>query len=75
MILNCFGKLFTSILNALLNEFRDAHTILQKNQAQQSIIFLYCMHKQKLQKPRKRNSSVRFIDLSKAFECVWRVGL
>ena len=32
-ILSCFGKLFTSILNARLNKFLDAHTILEENQA------------------------------------------
>ena len=32
-ILSCFGKLFTSILNARLNKFLDAHNILEENQA------------------------------------------
>ena len=32
-ILSCFGKLFTSVLNARLNKLLDAHTILEENQA------------------------------------------
>ena len=32
-ILSCFGKLFTSILNARLNKFLDAHNILEEIQA------------------------------------------
>ena len=32
-ILSCVGKLFTSILNARLNKFLDAHSILEVNQA------------------------------------------
>ena len=32
-ILSCFGKLFTSILNARLNKFLDAHNILEEYQA------------------------------------------
>ena len=32
-ILSCFCKLSTSILNARLNKFLDAHNILEENQA------------------------------------------
>ena len=32
-ILSCFGKFFTSILNARHNKLLDAHTILEENQA------------------------------------------
>ena len=32
-MLSCFDKLFTSLLNARLNEFLDANTILEGNQA------------------------------------------
>ena len=32
-ILSCFGKMFTFILNARLNDFIDAHTVLEENQA------------------------------------------
>ena len=59
-ILSCFGKLFTSILNARLNKFLDAHNILEKIR-----LVSACMHQQKLQKPRKRNCSVRLLILAK----------
>ena len=32
-ILSCFGKLFTSILNSRLNDFIDAHNVLEETQA------------------------------------------
>ena len=50
MILNCFGKLLTSILSARLNVFIDTRTVLVENQANfhadYSMIghILYCMH-------------------------------
>ena len=49
-ILSCFGKLFTSILNARLDKFLNAHNILEENQAgfyagySKWIIFLFCIH-------------------------------
>ena len=47
-ILSCFGKLFTSILNARLNKLLNAHKNREENhaglRAGYSTTFLYCMH-------------------------------
>ena len=80
-ILSCFGKLFTSILNSRLHKFLELNNILEENQAGfrsgysttdhifvlQSLIELLKVKKMKL--------FCSFIDFSKAFDSVWRVGL
>ena len=63
-ILSCFGKLFTSILNARLNKLLNAHKTVRKimlvyAQATQQHFCTACI------KPRKRNCSVRLLILAK----------
>ena len=80
-ILSCFGKLFTSILNARLNTFLDAHTILEEIQAgfprrllnNGSYFCIACINRNC--KTQKKKLFCSFIDFSKAFDSVWRVGL
>ena len=80
-ILSCFGKLFTSILNARLNKFLDAHNILEENQAvfragystMDHIFVLRALTE--IAKTQKKKLFCSFIDFSKAFDSVWRVGL
>ena len=80
-ILSCFGKLFTSILNARLNKFLDAHNILEENQAgfragystMDNIFVLHALTE--ISKTQKKKLFCSFIDFSKAFDSVWRVGL
>ena len=79
-ILSCFGKLFTPILNARLNKFIDVHNILEENQAafragcstMDHIFVLHALTEIALQ---KKKLFCSFIDFSKAFDSVWRVGL
>ena len=62
-IFSCFGKLFTSVLNARLNKFLDAHTILEENQAgfragYSTMDHMFLLHAlTEITKPRKRNCS------------------
>ena len=80
-ILSWFGKLFTSILNARLNKFLNAHNILEENQAgfhagystMDQIFVLHALTE--IAKAQKKKLFRSFIDLSKAFDFVWRVGL
>ena len=80
-LLSCLGKLFTAVLNNRLNTFLEDLDILKENQAGfrqaystsdhifalNSIIELLRHQKQKIY--------CTFIDFSKAFDSVWRVGL
>ena len=80
-LLSCLGKLFTAVLNNRLNIFLEDLDILKENQAGfrqaystsdhifalNSIIELLRHQKQKIY--------CTFIDFSKAFDSVWRVGL
>ncbi|MES9882143.1 MAG: reverse transcriptase family protein [Sedimenticola sp.] len=80
-LVSCFGKLFTSILNKRLNTFLEHEQILNENQAgfrkhystTDHIFVLYVMTE--LLKTRKQKLFCTFIDFSKAFDSVWRVGL
>ena len=87
-ILSCFGKLITSKLNARLNKLLDAHTLLEENQAgfrtgYLTIGHIFVLHaltqnakkKKKKKKKLKKKVFCAFIDFSKAFDSVWRVGL
>ena len=80
-ILSCFGKLFTSILNARLNKFLDAHNILEENQAgfragYSTMDHIFVLHAlTEIAKTQKKKLFCSFIDFSKAFDSVWRVGL
>ena len=80
-LLSCVSKLFTSVLNTRLSTFLDRNNMLSENQAGfrsgysttdhvftiNSLIELFKFHKQKLY--------CCFIDFSKAFDSVWRIGL
>ena len=80
-ILSCFGKLCTCILNAHLNTFLDAHTILEEKQADfgtgyspmDNIFVLHALTE--IAKTQKKKLFCSFIDFSKAFDSVWWVGL
>ena len=80
-ILSCFGKLFTSILNSLLNDFIDSHNVLEENQTGfragystvDHIFVVYGLTE--TTKTQKKKLFCSFIDFSKAFNSVWRVGL
>ena len=72
-IMSCFGKLFTSILNARLNDVIYAHTVIEENQAgfhagYSTMDYRYC-------KTQKQELLCLFIDFSRADATVWRVGL
>ena len=68
-IMSCFGK-FTSILNARLNKFLDAHTILEENKAgfragYSTMDLIFVLHAlTKIAKPRKRNWLVHLLILT-----------
>ena len=80
-ILSCFGKLFTAILNSRLNDFIDVHNVLEENQAgfrvgystMDYIFELYALTE--IAKTQEKKLFCSFIDFSKAFDSVWRVGL
>ena len=80
-ILRCFGKLFTVILNAHLNDFNDAHTVREENQAgfragYSTMGHIFELHAlTEIAKPQKKELCCSLIDLSKAFDSVWRVAL
>lgn len=80
-ILSCFGKLFTSILNARLHRFLDFNTILEENQAgfragYSTMDHVFVLHSLiELLKYKKMKLFCSFVDFSKAFDSVWRVGL
>ena len=80
-ILSCFSKLFTSILNNRLTKFLEIHTALNENQAgfrqgystTDHIFTLNALIE--LFKSKKKRLFCTFIDFSKAFDTVWRIGL
>ena len=80
-ILSCFGKLFTAVLNLRLNNFLAEHDVLAENQAgfragystNDHIFVLHALIE--IFKVKKKKLFCSFIDFSKAFDSVWRVGL
>ena len=80
-ILSYFGKLFTSILNARLYKFLDAYNILEENQAgfradYSTMDHIFVLNALKeIAKTQKKKLFCSFIDFSKAFDSVWRIGL
>ena len=80
-ILSCFGNFFTSILNARLNKFLYAHNILQENQASfpagySTMEHIFVLHAlTEIAKTQEKKLFCSFIDFSKAFDSVWRVGI
>ena len=80
-ILSCFGKLFTNILNARLARFLESNNIINPSQAgfrkgfsSSDNTFVLHMLTKCLQASKKKIYCA-FIDFTKAFDNVWRVGL
>ena len=80
-ILSCLGKLFTAVLNNRLTKFLESSQILQDNQAGFRKTFSTTDHIFTLNslielfKANKKKLYCAFIDFSKAFDTVWRIGL
>ena len=80
-ILSCFGKLFTSVLNIRLQIFLEEYNILEENQAgfragYSTTDHIFVLHSLiELLKTKKMKLYCSFIDFSKAFDSVWRIGL
>ena len=80
-ILSCFGKLFTAVLNTRLNNYLKYYDLLHENQAgfragystNDHIFSLYALTE--LLKSKNKKLFCSFVDFSKAFDSVWRVGL
>ena len=80
-LLSCLWKLFTSIINERLNLFLNENNILLENQAgfrknfstNDHIFVLYSLIE--ILKQQKKKLYCAFIDFSKAFDSVWRIGL
>ena len=80
-LLSCLGKLFTAVLNERLNVFLADNNILLENQAgfrkhystTDHIFVLQSLFE--LLKLQKKKLYCAFIDFSKAFDSVWRIGL
>ena len=80
-ILSCLGKLFTALLSERLSTFIEENAILKENQAgfrkhystTDHIFALYSLIE--ILKHEKKKLFCSFIDLSKAFDSVWRIGL
>ena len=79
-ILSCFGKLFTSVLNIRLQTFLEEYNILEENQAgfragYSTTDHIFVLHSLiELLKTKKMKLYCSFIDFSKAFDSVWRIG-
>ena len=80
-LLSCLGKLFTSVLNDRLSNYLDENCILYKNQAgfrkeYSTSDHIFALHSIfELLKLKKKKLFCAFVDFSKAFDSVWRVGL
>ena len=80
-LLSCLGKLFTSVLNNRLTRFLDENDMLSEAQTgfrkdystSDNIFSLHCLIE--LLKAQKNKLFCCFIDFSRAFDTVWRVGL
>ena len=80
-LLSCLGKLFTAVLNERLTKYLDENIILLENQAgfrkhystSDHIFVLHALFE--LLKSQKKKLFCAFVDFSKAFDSVWRVGL
>ena len=80
-ILSCFGKLFTAVLNLRLSNFLEYHNILEENQAgfrsgYSTTDHIFTLHAlTEILKNKEKKLYCSFIDFSKAFDSVWRIGL
>ena len=80
-ILSCLGKLFTKILNNRLSNFLEENDILTPAQAgfrksfstTDNLFVIYNL--MQILHSRKQKLYCAFIDFTKAFDTVWRVGL
>ena len=78
-ILSCLGKLFTSVLNARLNDYLE--DCISENQAgfrktYSTLDHIFSMYALiELLKSQKKKLFCCFVDFSSAFDSVWRVGL
>lgn len=80
-ILSCLGKLFTAVLNNRLTKFLDTYELLNENQAgfrksYSTVDHIFALNSLiELFKSTKKKLYGTFIDFSKAFDSVWRMGL
>lgn len=80
-LLSCLGKLFTFLLSERLSAFVEENQILQENQAgfrhgYSTSDHIFALHALvELMRYEKKKLFCSFIDFSKAFDSVWRVGL
>ena len=80
-LLSCLGKLFTAILNDRLSTFLEDSCILHENQAgfrqsYSTIDHIFALNSiTELLRYQKKKIYCTFIDFSKAFDSVWRIGL
>ena len=80
-ILSCFGKLFTAVLNLRLTNYLKHNDILEENQAgfragYSTSDHIFTLHVlTEILKSKRKRLYCSFIDFSKAFDSVWRVGL
>ena len=80
-LLSCLGKLFTAVLNNRLKLYLESYDVLSEAQAgfrkeystSDHMFTLYGLIE--LMKARKKKLYCTFIDFSKAFDSVWRIGL
>ena len=73
--------MFTSILNQRLNDFLEQNDILNENQAgfrsgYSTVDHVFTLHVlTELLEQKKKKLFCLFVDYSKAFDSVWRIGL
>ena len=80
-LLSCLGKLFTAVLNNRLKLYLESYDVLSEAQAgfrkeystSDHMFTLYGLIE--LMKARNKKLYCTFIDFSKAFDSVWRIGL
>lgn len=80
-VLSCLSKLFTSVLNNRLTKFLDTFDALNENQAgfrkgYSTLDHIFSLNALvELFKSQKKKVYCAFIDFSRAFDSVWRIGL
>lgn len=80
-ILSCLSKLFTAVLNTRLTKFLDTYELLNENQAgfrkgYSTVDHIFALNSLiELFRSTKKKLYCTFIDFSKAFDSVWRIGL
>ena len=80
-LLNCLGKLFTSIVNQRLTEYIESNNLLNHNQCgfrriHSTVDNIFVLHiLSEYYKTRRTKLFCAFIDFQKAFDSVWRSAL